>query len=120
MAKWYAVTDTEEPDDEENAARERIALAWSDADMENLDLLSMILNVARDQVIDFGPRIPEGAPVPDRFVLAQLMQAQNLWAAGKANPEGAIGPEGFSFMPRPLDRDVRSTIRPPKGRPHVL
>lgn len=57
---------------------------------------------------------------PDRLVYAQLQQAQNLWNAGQANPNGDIGPDSFTFTPRPLDKTIRSIIRPSTGAASVF
>lgn len=58
--------------------------------------------------------------VPDRFVLAQLMQARNLWNAGRTTGDGDVGPDGFVFRPMPLDKTIRLVIRPIDGKPHAL
>lgn len=50
------------------------------------------------------------------LVYAQLQQAKNLWAAGRADENGDIGSEGFAFVPRPLDKTIRSIIRPTNGQ----
>jgi hypothetical protein len=125
--QWYAVTDEAEPDEAENAARERILNAWADAPLANLELCSMILSTAREQVELYAPApvpLGEGEDVPDpptRYVLAQLQQAKNLWNASRVtSSEGDIGAEGYTFTPRPLDKTIRQMIRPVDGRPHVL
>jgi len=124
MATWYAVTNTEIPDAAESARRERVLGAWAEAPFENLEVLSMLLEVAREDVIAYAP-----APVapqnwetepPTRFVLAQLRQTQNLWDAGTVTGEGNVGEGGFTFTPRPLDKTIKKMIRPVDGKPHVL
>lgn len=52
---------------------------------------------------------------PDRLVYAQLQQAINLWNAGNVSSNGEMGPDSFSFTPRPLDKTIRSIIRPSTG-----
>jgi hypothetical protein len=131
---WYGVSDL----------GERVQAAWPDAPVENYELLGMLLDVARVQVLTFAE---EGAPAeqvalllenlgytaeqitsvlgvlggtipepPARYVLAQLQQAKNLFLAGK----GTSGPEGFEFSPRPLDKDIQRIIRPRSGVVNVL
>ena len=58
--------------------------------------------------------------VPDNWVLAQLMQARNLWNAGRVTGDGEVGPDGFTFRPMPLDKTIRLVIRPIDGKPHAL
>lgn len=138
---WYSVT----TDDEQT----RLAAAWPGAPIENEELCSSLLEVARGQVLSYAPDpedsaarvtlllgelgytdsttadvlallavIPETPPV--NYVYAQLQQAKNLWAAGRADENGDIGTEGFSFVPRPLDKTIKNIIRPVEGKPRVL
>lgn len=111
MATWYN-TDTQEEVD-------RLLQAWTDAPYDYApELCASILGTAREQVIAFAPALPE--TVPDRYVLAQVMQAQNLWNAGRAQQEGGVGGEGYIFYPRPLDKTIRRIIRPQRGVPNVF
>lgn len=127
MTKWYAVTDTETPSEDESVARERVSAAWPDAPLSNLETCSMILATAREQIEQYAPApapLGEGEDVPDpphRYVLAQLQQAKNLWNAGRVtSSEGDMGAEGYTFTPRPLDKTIRQMIRPIHGGPRVL
>ena len=123
---------------------------WLDAPVENIELLDMIFDVARQQVMAFAeqgeepveevtdllerlgfPRftiqdvlallaLPPTPDPPSRYVYAQLQQAKNLWNAGRVSSDGSVGAEGFAFVPRPLDRTIRSIIRPQSGAANVL
>ena len=113
---WYSVST--EPQ------QTRLRSAWIDAPIDNLETCGMILAVALDQVWAYAPESEddEGEPVtaptsavPDRLVYAQLQQAINLWAAGSVSTTGDSGPEGFSYTPRPLDKTIRTIIRPIRG-----
>jgi hypothetical protein len=103
-------------------AVDRLMGLWENAPVENLELTGMLLDVAREQVIAFAPVAPDDADwentPPARFVLAQLQQAENLWNAGRATPD--VGPEGYSFTPRPLDKTIRTIIRPIDGKPDAF
>jgi hypothetical protein len=57
--------------------------------------------------------------VPENYVYAQLQQAINLWNAGRTDGNGGVGAEGWSFVPRPLDKVIRNIIRPIDGKPDV-
>lgn len=130
MADWFSDADLE-------AAHEAIP----ELPIENETLAGMLLDVAREQVLAFAaddePAVQvtdllhnlgvgdatiaqvitlldfeASTPgVPTRYVYAQLMQAKNLWLAGK----GEDGPEGFAFSPRPLSKDIQRVIRPTSG-----
>ncbi|WP_248242981.1 hypothetical protein [Microbacterium kunmingense] len=177
MSNWYTNTTPEEAD--------RLLAAWPGAPIENAELCSFLLDVARDQVLSYAPTPAEeeevtevnvrityedgvqtgvellwsadvapdftgtetyplsarglrlevtytdGQPtgqvlttapevVPSNYVYAQLQQARNLWNAGRADESGNVGTEGFSFTPRPLDKTIRSIIRPTSGVANVL
>ncbi|KQQ65193.1 hypothetical protein [Microbacterium sp. Leaf320] len=132
MATWYSAID--------GAAQARLRAAWKGAPIENEELLGFLVDTARLQVVEFAPEattaeaaiaevllrfgltdrleevlalldLVEGEPAFN-LVYAQLQQIKNLWAAGRADEQGDIGSEGFSFVPRPLDKTVRSIIRP--------
>lgn len=111
MADWYTATDE---------TVDRLLGAWPDAPIENLELCGFILETAKEQVIAYAPVLAEGAVVPNRWVYAQLQQAQNLWNAGRVSTGGEVGVEGFNYTPRPLDKTIRGIIRPVDGKPHVL
>lgn len=131
MSTWYNVATPDE--------QARLVAAWEEAPIENEELCSSLLEVARGQVTAYAPD-PDGhgqvgsyggyiqadAPIwdvdnpPVNYVYAQLQQAINLWNAGRSSQDGTVGAEGFSFTPRPLDKVIRNIIRPLDGRPHVL
>jgi len=119
MTTWYSAEDTLE--------LQRLLEAWPDAPLDREEVLGMILDVAKVQVIAFGVGIPEdvlpedvvlvddeGEEIdpPPRFVYAQLQQATNLWNAGRVSSAGDVGMDGYTFTPRPLDQTIRGIIRP--------
>ncbi|CAI9386085.1 hypothetical protein [Microbacterium sp. T2.11-28] len=129
----------------------RLLAAWPGADsLVNPELVGMLLDVAKEQVLAFAPALEPAAQVrtlledlgveeasitavitlldfednpsdpPTRYAYAQLRQAQTLWAAGEADENGNIGTEGFSYVPRPLDKTIRGIIRPKSGTVDVF
>lgn len=127
MTEWFASTTEEE--------LERLLAAWPDAPEEREEVLAMLLDVARTQVIAYAQGLPDDAiltdyklvdedgvevtDVPARLVYAQLQQSINLWNAGRVSSDGDLGPDSFTFTPRPLDKTIRLTIRP-MGVPSVV
>lgn len=117
MATWYTAEPAEQV--------QRIRGAWVDAPVQNIEVLQMLLDVAREQVVAFAPApapVPQGEPVPGpppRYVLAQLMQVRNLYNAGRTTGEGEVGAEGFTFRPYPLDNTIKAVIRPIDWKPDV-
>lgn len=111
MVDWYSVAGPEQID--------RLLGAWPDAPVENEEVCGLILSTAQEQVLAFAPVLADGAVVPDRWVYAQLQQSKNLWDAGRVSSGGDVGVEGYTFTPRPLDKTVKSIIRPQAGGPRV-
>lgn len=120
---WYTASE-DQPEEVE-----RVLAAWEDAPVDNLELLRMILHTARDQVLAYAPavlplEVVDGyitlPPIPERYVLAQLRQAQTIWNAGRVNTSGDLGDGAFVFTPRPMDKTIKGIIRPADGKPHVL
>ncbi|MGP6171975.1 hypothetical protein ACTU6V_12305 [Microbacterium sp. A204] len=112
MATWYTTTPPAEVD--------RLRAAWEDAPVENMEVLGFILETAQEQVIAYAPELAEDAPIPNRWVYAQLQQATNLWNAGTVTSSGDVGVDQYSYTPRPLDKTIKGIIRPIDGKPHVL
>lgn len=140
MPTWYTA--------EDGPAQTRLVEAWPGAPVDNAELCGFVVDTARLQVIEYAPESSTLAAAvaevllqfghSDRLeevlallgtveespafnlVYAQLQQAKNLWAAGRADENGDIGTEGYSFVPRPLDKTVRNIIRPVGGTLSVL
>lgn len=124
MAEWFGIADED--------AQTRLLDAWADAPVDQAELCEMILETAREQVIAYAPTpdpdelvvidgvLQSGTVIPARYVYAQLQQAVNIWNAGRVATDGNVGDGGFTFTPRPLDKTIRSIIRPVDGKPHVL
>lgn len=74
--------------------------------------------VARNDVIAFAPKLAEGQRPPLNYRRAQIMQARNLWNAGKVDPSsGGIGEDTFVLRPFPLDWTIKQTLRPKRAVP---
>lgn len=124
MAEWYGVADEE--------AQQRVLGAWKDAPLDNLEVCSMILATAREQVLACAPEPPEDSlavidgvltntfVIPESYVYAQRLVAMKTWQSEQANAGGDVSAEGFTFTPYQRDRLIREIIRPKDGKPHVL
>lgn len=56
---------------------------------------------------------------PERYALAQLNMARDLWNAGRTDASGSIGGEGFFYKPLSLSKESMRIIRPVRGGPGV-
>lgn len=150
MAEWFTFDPQDEASIErligDGAANEG---AWPEAPYNRPEVLTMLFEVAQEQVIAYAPdpgtaeaavaavlerfglehklvdvlavlELDALTDPPSRYVYAQLQQSAVLWNAGRTAPDGQVGDGTFMFTPRPLDKTIRSIIRPADGKPHVL
>lgn len=107
MADWLT------PDDSE--LDNLLEAAWTDAP-EGV-ALRVFLAAAKTQCIAYAPTLAEGAPVPDDWRLAQVMQARNIYNAGAApTGEGMADGSGYGISAYPLDWFVKQLLRPQAGK----
>jgi hypothetical protein len=84
-------------------------IEWPDSDGLSDVQLFQVLELGRQQVAAYAPKLALNTRPPVNYRHAQLMQARNLLNAGRAEGEG----EGeFVLRPFPLDWMVRQTLRP--------
>jgi len=92
---------------------------WDDAEAIADATLWNLLELAREQVIEFAPTLAEGAAVPLRYREGQRMQARNLATANRVDTSGGIGEGDFVIRPFPLDWHVKQILRPKRAVPVV-
>jgi hypothetical protein len=124
MAEWHTVA----------TARDQWADAPYDEDGGD-DTLTQLLSVAKNAVRAYAPTAGDGyvidddgyivpgdpSSVPDNYVVAQLMQARNVWNSSKASPSSGNfdGGDVYALSSFPLDWQVRQLLRPKQGRPVI-
>jgi len=87
---------------------------WPDANRD-MDGLAQYLQAAYEQCLEFLPPAdvePLPDPIPERFVLAQLLQARALYRSAIAGSNDQIGPDGMSVTVFPMDWTVKNLLRP--------
>lgn len=88
---------------------------WRDAPVVD-SWLYEVLWTAKHDVLAYAPELAEGQRPPLNYRRAQLMQARNLWNAGKVDPAtGAAGEDTFILRPYPLDWTVKQVLRPKRA-----
>ena len=90
---------------------------WADADAIDDGTLWELLQITRDQVLEFAPTLAEGVPVPDHYRYGQRLHSRNTWNASKVNTDGGLGDGDFVLRPFPLDWHVKQILRPKRGIP---
>lgn len=94
----------------------RLAVLWpGGADMIFADFP---LHVARIQCEEFAPALAEGAPVPENYVAAQIMQARALVRSGHVGAGDQAGGYGETVTVFPMDWTVKALLRPRRGKPY--
>jgi hypothetical protein len=93
---------------------------WEDAEHIADPVLWEMLEIVREQVLDFAPTLAEDAPVPANYRLGQRMQTRNTWNAARVSPDGGTGEGDFIIRPYPLDWHVKQILRPKRGKPVVV
>lgn len=89
---------------------------WRDAPVVD-SWLYECLWTARNDVTTYAPVLPAGQWPPINYRRAQIMQARNLWNAGKVDPSsGGDGEGSFILRPYPLDWVVKQVLRPKTAR----
>lgn len=89
---------------------------WADAPLDD-DLLGSLLDAAHEQLVAYAPVLPEDAAVPARYLEAEVLQVRALWQAQERDGDVlGFGEAGYAVRVRPLGQDVRSLLRPRRGR----
>jgi hypothetical protein len=77
-----------------------------------------LLWTARNDVLAYAPALAASQRPPLNYRRAQIMQARNLWNAGKVDPaSGGMGEDTFVLRPFPLDWTIKQTLRPKRAIP---
>lgn len=87
---------------------------WGTDDTKGLsdDVLTTLLEVAFEECVAYAPAV-EGT-VPERYKLANIMQAREIYTASKRGDASAdvVGVGDFVVRARPLSAVVRQMLRP--------
>lgn len=90
------------------------------------DLLASLLEAAKEQCIEFAPAVTPpaaGEPenIPNRYRLAQLLQAQALWTAQQGpGPDDMFGGgDAGGVRVYDMGQPIRRLLRPARGLPGI-
>lgn len=87
---------------------------WADAPLDDV-FLFQILDTAKEQCLAYAPALLLGAPIPQRYVQAELMQARAIYQSVIANQQDNVGVDGFQVRVFPLDFTIRALLRPKRA-----
>jgi hypothetical protein len=97
---WADKTDARDPD------------VWPDAVGIGDAALDLFLSAAYDSVKAYAPPLPDGATVPQAYVLANVLQARELKNASARGEQDVIGVGDSAIRARPLTAAVKQLLRP--------
>ena len=101
----------------------RLADLWPAGLDLDTPALAALLASAADQCAAFAPAPALDATglaiIPDRWAVAQAMQARALAQAGYATQGDQLGGYGERVTVWPMDWTVKALLRPKRGRPVI-
>jgi hypothetical protein len=92
---------------------ESIAEGWVNANQLDQATLYSLLEAAREQCEAYAPKLLEGAPVPERYRAAHMLQTRALWQSLTANADPSSVGE-FAVPVFSMDYTVKKLLRPPR------
>lgn len=87
---------------------------WPDVPLDGPEL-ELLLAAAHEAALAYAPALPEGAPPPASWKLAQIMLAKHLQARKRAGEASSFGPDGLAVQTYPLVLEARSLLRPKRS-----
>lgn len=96
---------------------EEVRLHFKDDVPLDDDVLTSLLQAAYELCSAYAPQVVP-SPLPERWKLAQMTQAKNMWDADRESGDG-LGPDGFAIRVFPMDWKVKNLLRPKRGLGYV-
>ncbi|QOP64217.1 head-to-tail adaptor [Arthrobacter phage Yavru] len=87
---------------------------WADSILAGEEKVRELLLNAFESCEIYAPKLPDGAPVPQRYKDAQVLQARAIWQMQRQGPGDQFGADGLSIAIYPLDARIRQMLRPKK------
>ena len=91
---------------------------WADAPLDDVVLTSM-LEAAHEQCVAYAPALALGATLPASYVEAEVLQLRALYQAQERDGDVIGYGDGYAIRVRPLGQDVKSLLRPRRGKPVI-
>jgi hypothetical protein len=95
----------------------RLGVLWPGA-LDYPAGLGFPLYCAAVQCANFAPTLTVGAPIPDTWVAAQVLQCRALVRAGIVGDGDQSGGYGEPVTLFPMDWTVKALLRPKRGKPY--
>lgn len=92
---------------------------WPDSEQLDAGTLELFLSAAYDQAVAYAPKLDDGAPIPDGWPIAQILQASELWSASRREGDVVGYTDQLAVRTRPLGTTVKSLLRPRTAVPRI-
>lgn len=92
---------------------------WADAEDIHPVTLESLFIAAHEVCIAYAPALADGVAVPERYRLAEIMQARHIWTQFSGGNREEYGADGFAVTTYPLIFAAQQLLRPrvlPLGR----
>lgn len=93
----------------------KVISSWPEAEdliTDDPQLYSQLMNSANAICTAYAPALPEGAAVPESWLLAEVITARDLWSKLAGGNREEIGPDGMAIPVYPLVLTARTLLRP--------
>lgn len=85
---------------------------WPDSEYIDPSTVGSLLDAANEMCVAYAPPLPATGAVPQRYMLAEMMQAKHIWSAMRGGNSESVGPEGLAIPTYPLVFQARDLLRP--------
>lgn len=92
------------------ATKDQARAHWADAGSLDDSVLDTLLAAAFEQCVAYAPAPAD--PVPTRYMLANVYQAREVYAASQRGEQDVIGVGDYAIRARPLTAAVKQLLRP--------
>lgn len=89
-----------------------VSSLWADAANLEPDTLNALLETAHIVCVAFAPPLAEDAPVPPNYLVAEIMQAKDIFSKIGGGNASSFGSEGYETPVYPLTFAARDLLRP--------
>lgn len=78
-------------------------------------LLESLFIAANEACVAYAPLLVAGAPVPESYKLAEIMQAAHIWSQFNGGNRDEVGADGYARPVYPLVFAARDLLRPKRS-----
>lgn len=89
-----------------------VSSIWADAADMEFSLFESLMTAANELCVAYAPALPEGAVIPESWLIAEILQARHIWSQMNGGNREEIGADGYAVPSYPLVFAARDLLRP--------